>query len=75
MKKIFKTVTDFLDNKQKENNLNQSKKLLMELTVKDRTISEIVELKKCFDNDFNVFLRGKKIETEENLKAINSYEK
>jgi hypothetical protein len=73
MKNLFKQVKDFINTKEKQADLNQSKTLLMELTVKDRSLVNAIQLKAEFDSLFLSFLAEKKIETEENLEKINWY--
>jgi hypothetical protein len=73
MKNLFKQVKDFINTKEKQADLNQSKTLLMELTVKDRSLVNAIQLKAEFDSLFLVFLAEKKLEAEQNLEKIDWY--
>lgn len=75
MKNIFKQVRDFINSKEKQADLNQSKTLLMELTVKDRSLVDAIQLKAEFDSSFLSFLAKKELEANENLEKIKWYNK
>ncbi len=73
MKNVFKIVKDFLNQKEREADLRQSKSLLMELTVKERDLIDAIQLKAEFDVEFLSFLAKKKEEAEAHLEKINWY--
>lgn len=73
MKNIIKQVRDFISNEEKRADLNKSKVLLMELTVKDRNLVDAIHLKAEFDTLFLSFLAEKQLEAEQNLEKIAWY--
>lgn len=72
VKTLITNVIDYLDRKEAEKDEAETINLLMQLTL-SHSIIDAVEIKKEFDSSFLVFLAEKKIEAENNLKAINSY--
>ena len=73
MKNLIKVARDFINTKEKQSDLNQSKTLLMELTVRDRDLIDAIQLKAEFDALFLVFLAEKQLEAEQNLEKISWY--
>lgn len=74
MKKIIKTVRDFISNEERKADLEKSKSLLMELAIRDRDLVDAIQLKAEFDTLFSDFLAKKRIEAERNLEKIDWYE-
>lgn len=72
IKTLISSVIAYLNKKETERNESETLNLLMKLILASDLV-EAVEVKRKFDLEFRQYLAQKKIETENNLKAIKSY--